>query len=280
MSTHEPAFDFRRRSAVSREKLRAASAVDVTHSLLVYCDQTAADFPDFDEAMKVGLLLQEAPSNCAEALMDWLAPEVTPVRLDLTCALLYGLWIPNPRVPPPTFEVVAKLAALRPSDRTEPDADYSYALVMGRVLENTRTSNEAAALARHELVGAVKRGTGDASLDQSLFGMSRRHVPNTPHVGNEFQAYVVSADSSLLYVVEAAASHDQLVEVLELSESANVLRIRYRKVNPALSNIVAVDALEAALLVNLLEREHRGRISSVEYVDETANFRVIAPYPE
>jgi hypothetical protein len=200
--------------------------------------------------------------------------------MDVACALLYGLWGPNPRVPPPAIEVLARLGALRPQHRTEPDAEYSYALAMSRVAEDRTSSPEASLLARRELDLAAKRGTGDSALDKSLYGLRQRLVPRPARTGTESRVYAVSGSYPARLVVHDPASGDAIAEVLEMSETGSMLTIRYRKIKTALSNIVAMDALEAALLTSLVQKESHQRISSVEYVDEEAGFRVTAPYPE
>lgn len=279
MTAQQPRFDFRRRREIDREQVRAALTADVAGSLRAFCGYAASGSPDFDEMMMIGLLLQENPRGCAETILDWLAGEVTPLRLDVASALLFGLWHPNPRVAPPTREVVARLASLRPPQRTEPDSEYSYALAMSRVADARSSSTETADLARREISLAAERGTGDPVLDQSLFDLRSRLLPKSTPATREFRAYAVSGDDAVPFVVERAVSHEKIADVLDLSEAGDTLKIRYRKTEATLSNIVVVDALESALLTNLLEKKHGGRVSSVEYVDENAAFRVTAPYP-
>jgi len=230
--------------------------------------------------MKVGLLLQENPTACAETIVEWLAEEATPMRLDLACALLVGLWTPTSRACFPTAEVLTRLVRLRPSRRTEPDAEYSYALAMSRVADARNGSAETTAVARRELDLAARRGTGDPVLDQNLFGLRARLVPSSGASVDEFRAYAVSGNDPVLFVLQRSGTHEDIAKVVGLSEAGSTLTVRYHKLVPTLSNLVCVDAIEAGLLTSLLEKEHRSRIFSVEYVDDGTPFKVTAPYPK
>jgi hypothetical protein len=281
-----PSFDFSRRSSVSREKLRVAPTEEVQRSLLAFFNQLdEPGAPDFDDIMRVGLLLQANPSDCGRAAVEWLAANVSATRLDIVCAFLYGLWTPDPRPDPPAREVVMRLAALRPAERTEPDADYSYALAMNRVLDGGGVQIETAVTALQELELAATRGTGNSSLDQSLFSLRNRHRKSpasgegSPQPPAPFRAYAVTG-TDFPFVVQRADSNDEIVQVLALSEVPGELKIEYRKCDPNLSNIVAVDAIELALLKVFFQREHSSRVSRVQYVDKQAGFKVVADYPQ
>src|SRR6478752_4017368 len=277
-----PIVDFRQPRSVSREKLRAARASEVQQSLLTFFDRI--DTPgaqDFDDILKVGLLLQENPSGSEGLAIDWLAANVSATRLDIVCAFLVGLWTFSPRVAPPSREEVFRLASLRPAERTNPDADYSYALAMARVLESGAPI-ETATIALQQLEVAAARGTGDSSLDQSLFSLRNRHRKLAAGAaGSElrgsYRAYAVTG-AEFAFVVERANSNEEVVQILGISELPGELKVEYRKCDPRLSNILAVDAIQMMLLEGFFQREHSSRVSRDHYVDVEDGFKVTADY--
>jgi hypothetical protein len=281
-----PRFDFTRRDSVHREELRAAPSAEVHDAVRALFDKTeAARSPDFDQLMKVGLLLQENPTGCDVVAVAWLGAKFSAKRLDIVGALLCGLWLPSPKLAAPRRDIVRALVALRPAERTEPDGDYSYALALMRVLDNPRSEPDVAETAWLELERAAARGTGDASLDRSLFESRKRFrrqrsTAATPgEAPSGYRAYALTGDAQAQFVVERTDTHAHVVEVHDLSEKPGELMIAYRKSDPAFSNVLAVDLLESELLRNLLESKHRERVQRVIYVDEQSRFKVEGDYP-
>ena len=280
-------FDFRERQRVNREELHVAHTDDVRAALLAYCQQTEqADDFDFDLASKVGILLQENPAECDEFLLQWLLDAPSAQRLDLVGALLFGLWLPSAKAPRPRADLVSRLATWRPASRLSPDADFTYVLVMSRVLDYPVPDPTAQRLAMAEIERAAVRGTGNASLDASLIGMRARYrkklgTAHVPPPAPGFRAYTVSGDPQTKYSIESVASQSEIARILDLKPhtEARLLVVEYAKCEADTSNILVVDAIAVALLAGLLEHRYRANASQVEYLDAGARFKATLDYP-
>lgn len=115
------------------------------------------------------MLVRVNPSDSARLAVEWLAANVCTTRLDIVCAFLVGLWTPDAGLDPPSLDVVLRLASLRPAERTTPDADYSYAVALARVLESRGAQIETAVIASQQLEFAAIRGTGDRAWIRASF---------------------------------------------------------------------------------------------------------------
>jgi hypothetical protein len=124
--------------------------------------------------MKVGILVWMHPARGDRVAIDWLAEAPSHLRLDIVGALLCGLWLPSEKLPPVEPELVAKFARSRPAEKGFPDAEYSYALALDRVLAHPHGSLEAAGVARAEIRKVSERGTGDAVLDEQVASLANR----------------------------------------------------------------------------------------------------------
>jgi hypothetical protein len=281
-------FDFKQRSYIHVEEIRSASAEDAWQSLLMFLRQAEdTSYVDFDELMQIGVLVRNNPGNLASRTVDWLGRALPSTRLDLVCALLCDFWLPNGKssAPDPGHPgLLAKLAALKGKDRSTPDAEYSYAMAMHNVAQNLLAPITTREFAVAQIEAVAMRGTGDASLNKSPLGMRNRHRASSSFrpvtVRLLYRAYMCSGDSDASYIGESTESHRKVVRILSLTHdpSASALSIEYEKCDPALSNIVAVDAIQCTLLNELLDDKYAESTSRVRYIDKSSRFDATHDY--
>jgi hypothetical protein len=141
---------------------------------------------DFDVLLKMGVKLRER-EGVDRTAVAWLEASPTPKRVDIACALLYGFWLPRDEL---SEQVDAKLLARlikakgdamcipRGKRRFDPvpDANYSFALALERVLSNPSTSHDALQLAAAAMQASMDATTGDKGLDRSLLELGNKSL--------------------------------------------------------------------------------------------------------
>jgi hypothetical protein len=165
----------------NREVIEAASIAEVREALLALC--TSIEYGDFNYDKMVGIGIIVAASGhegCEADVIEWLAESATFRRLDIVAALLNGLWLPSARHAPVDTSLLARLVALgfviTSSPNRNPDAEYSFALAIQRILEDERTSSRALRVAVEALNSVVALGTGNPVLDKQLASFATRSI--------------------------------------------------------------------------------------------------------
>jgi hypothetical protein len=132
--------------------------------------------------MKIGILVRMHPARCDRVAIQWLAEASSHLRLDIVSALLCGSWLEDEARLPVEPELVEEFARSRPAPPGFPDAEYSYALALDRVLAHPHASLEAASVARAEIRKVSERGTGDPILDKQLAKLANRDAERLQRV--------------------------------------------------------------------------------------------------
>jgi hypothetical protein len=168
-----------RRQPDSRAALRAASPEVIDDSVRALLTQAeASDIFDYDQFLSLGVFLRGTGHvHASIAAIAWMEEKPTALRVDAACALICGLWLHDEEAPPVSRAELERLIAARPAERLSPDAEYSFALAVMRPLEDARASQDVVSIATHELREAMARGTGDASLDESLASSAILSIP-------------------------------------------------------------------------------------------------------
>lgn len=269
----------------NQDSIANAHPTDVAASVVALGDRyEASGEVNFDELLNIGIMLSaRGHASSDETIIGWFEQRPTATRLDISSALLFGLWHRLSGDNPVALKHVARLVAARPLTRLSPDAEYSYALALSRVLDDPGASREAVRMARDALQASVARGTGLHMTDAMLAGLVRdslhnAQTPTDPAPLAEVVAYDRQEQGRHHLAIEHTPTAAEVVRVLTLLVTGRMLLVEYRILAPRVTDEKARVLIFHAVLVNLCRGVYRNYVDEVRYVNLTTRTELVARY--
>ena len=267
------------------DSIANASPTEIAASVVALCGRCEESGAiDFDELLSIGLMLTVAGHlHSDEIIIGWLENSPTALRLDISSALLVGAWMRYPEKEPVSPVQIARLVAARPKERLSPDAEYSYAQALARILRDPRAMPEVVRLATQELQNCLVRGTGLAMTDESLAdlvhdSMERVQKRTCAAPLSEFVAHDRQEQGRHHFAIEYAPTATEVLRVLTLLVTGRTLLVEYRIGDPNLTDDRARALIFHAVLVSLCRDVYKSHVDEVRYVNLAARTESRAPY--
>ena len=271
-----------------RATVQSARTEDVRAALVAYFANVETEFIDFDKIQSMGRFIATTGHDTIDtAAVGWLGERVTPARLDVVSAFLSGLWSalsPGQSLDHDSIATLARLKEQAQTDRKEPDAEYSFALAMGTLLNNGQTTRAGLDTALRSLRDVMTRGTGDPELDKSLATWAPLRIDAASALtggdvhSTEFRPYACEEGTRRYFVIERSGTHSEAIRVGAPVLEARVLSVDYEIVDSSVGENAARRLIFDKILVGLLNDVYRDQVAEIHYKNGRTGKVTSSPY--